>query len=224
MSSASIAGHSAAEIMGFLGDHELQRQRFWSTGGSNLQTGLRTIYPSNLQLSEQGDRQVRGFKRRQSSHGSSESQSSIFDGADEESQSSFSSAPSQTGPELPNRERPTLPFFDSPLVESTHAGRQGPSLPCEFLWYDNCEESFGLTGYDAWVEHMLTQHLDRTLPRKLICWICEENFEARSDLREEKKINYRERICHIAEHFRGVKQFRISVQIISSSTIFTIII
>ncbi|GAW15371.1 hypothetical protein ANO14919_047800 [Xylariales sp. No.14919] len=74
------------------------------------------------------------------------------------------------------------------------------SLPCEFVGYGECEVTFGLEDTDAWIEHVIFDHLHDNLPKKVVCWFCDDYiFEAKRT--SERRQNFEDRMYHIREHF-----------------------
>ncbi|KAI1117521.1 hypothetical protein F5Y14DRAFT_351383 [Nemania sp. NC0429] len=90
----------------------------------------------------------------------------------------------------------SVPDLDRGYRAPTAAG----DLPCEFVGYTRCEESFGLDEFDAWVEHIVSVHLLNLLPKKVICWFCDDEvFDCK---RVDRETNFRQRMWHIHGHFQ----------------------
>ncbi|KAI1115814.1 hypothetical protein F5Y14DRAFT_104806 [Nemania sp. NC0429] len=91
-----------------------------------------------------------------------------------------------TASSLANEERPR--------IGRTHR------LPCEFVGYTGCEETFGLDEFGAWVDHIVSEHLLNLLPKKVICWFCDDEvFDCK---RVDRETNFRQRMWHIRGHFQ----------------------
>ncbi|KAI1505185.1 hypothetical protein F5X99DRAFT_307101 [Biscogniauxia marginata] len=74
-------------------------------------------------------------------------------------------------------------------------------LVCEFIGYDSCEKAFELDKKNAWIEHVVT-HLRGHFPKRCVCWFCDDyEFFADSTRLEDLKLNFKNRMHHIAEHF-----------------------
>ncbi|KAI2642095.1 hypothetical protein GGS21DRAFT_290329 [Xylaria nigripes] len=72
-------------------------------------------------------------------------------------------------------------------------------LPCEFWGYSHCDQNFALTEVQAWIEHIITEHLENQLPRRAICWICDDEvFDAKDG---DRRINFYRRMLHIRDHY-----------------------
>ncbi|KAI1260785.1 hypothetical protein F5Y18DRAFT_246658 [Xylariaceae sp. FL1019] len=79
-------------------------------------------------------------------------------------------------------------------------GRQ--YLPCEFVGYGWCDVTFNLDDTESWIEHIITEHLYDQLPRKAICWFCDEyEFDYKgASARGDRRVNFDNRMHHIREH------------------------
>ncbi|EHK18714.1 uncharacterized protein TRIVIDRAFT_66752 [Trichoderma virens Gv29-8] len=101
-------------------------------------------------------------------------------------------------------ETPRSSIFD-PIESSSSISSvlPGQRLPCEFYWYDDCEQTFDLRDIDGWVDHVATHHLHMMLPNKCCCWFCDEIvFRARPNNPQQHWLCYTERMHHIAGHYR----------------------
>ncbi|KAI0437011.1 hypothetical protein F4803DRAFT_178211 [Xylaria telfairii] len=47
-------------------------------------------------------------------------------------------------------------------------------LPCEFVGYSACERTFAINDVDNWIEHIISEHLQENLPKRVVCWFCNE--------------------------------------------------
>ncbi|KPM45801.1 hypothetical protein AK830_g811 [Neonectria ditissima] len=130
-------------------------------------------------------------------------QDDVFDGTDSGSFYSMSTAPSLNGPQ---RQRQFLPIPAPAHAAAPPASR----LVCEFVGYHSCDETFSVDEEDAWIEHV-AYHLHYIFPAITICWFCNEEYRARSGSNADFRACFRERMYHIADHFRrglGVDQMR----------------
>ncbi|KAI1132143.1 hypothetical protein F5Y10DRAFT_6087 [Nemania abortiva] len=85
----------------------------------------------------------------------------------------------------------TGPHFQAP---------QGDFLPCEFVGYSNCEQRFALNEVDLWIEHIISDHLQGSLPDKVICWFCDD-YIFDSNRVGNRHLNFQQRMWHIRDHF-----------------------
>lgn len=90
-------------------------------------------------------------------------------------------------------------------TELTVPSRPGspPLLTCEFVGYNDCNQEFGLNNVNDWINHMAADHLGNRFPTSSKCWFCTRNFEAASLDLSGLWACYRNRMLHIAEHFRS---------------------
>jgi hypothetical protein len=72
--------------------------------------------------------------------------------------------------------------------------------PFEFV---GCELSFHPTQIDAYISHTITHFFDHRPPPKTICIFCPQIFENPND----RVANWRERMRHIADHYRRLERF-----------------
>lgn len=104
---------------------------------------------------------------------------------------------------------------EHPWHYQKHQLVSGPSpsrLPCEFVGYDHCEETFNIDDKDGWISHIIQCHLGNNFPPRCICWFCDEEYVAQSSSTVDCWESYQLRMDHIAEHFRtsnlGVDEIR----------------
>lgn len=74
-------------------------------------------------------------------------------------------------------------------------------LPCEFIGYSHCDLTFGLDETQAWIDHIIVDHLRRKLPRKVICWFCDDYVYDAKRQKVDERTNFERRMWHIREHF-----------------------
>ncbi|KAJ2986913.1 hypothetical protein NUW58_g4806 [Xylaria curta] len=72
-------------------------------------------------------------------------------------------------------------------------------LPCEFVGYHHCDEYFDPDDVEGWIEHIVTEHLDNHLPKKVICWYC-DNFVFDYKATGDRRYNFECRMWHIRGH------------------------
>ncbi|RDA92604.1 hypothetical protein CP533_0910 [Ophiocordyceps camponoti-saundersi (nom. inval.)] len=172
----------AAEIHDFL-------RKFESEKGSGLSyqsvNYTPSYYQASLLLSEPGpSRSVQA----PSLASSATPRSFVFDSVDGQSVYSVSTIPPRQGSEPLHRQRLPVPDFSSTW------------LPCEFQKLSRCQERFAVEDVDAWIQHIVHDHLGGKLPAYCICWFCDRaEFRAGPDRAE----NYRRRMQHIASHIRN---------------------
>jgi hypothetical protein len=75
-----------------------------------------------------------------------------------------------------------------------------PTLPCEFVGYGYCDETFDLDDVDSWINHIISQHLDNHLPKKAVCWFCDDYSFDFKDVNCNRRHNFDNRMYHIREH------------------------
>ncbi|KAI0426303.1 hypothetical protein F5Y09DRAFT_69038 [Xylaria sp. FL1042] len=73
-------------------------------------------------------------------------------------------------------------------------------LPCEFVGYSQCDMMFEMDEVDDWIDHIITNHLGDNLPRKAVCWFCDD-FPFDSKHTGDRRINFDNRMYHIRDHF-----------------------
>lgn len=135
--------------------------------------------------------------------------SRVFDDSDSPSAYSALTVPSRHGPVAPHRQRPLVPDAQAAWPERAATpwrpalDTASPRLPCEFRVWSSCAARFALDQVEAWIDHAAVQHLDGLYPATSICWFCDEvSFTAPSRRRVDRSLAYRERMHHIAGHFR----------------------
>ncbi|KAI0872468.1 hypothetical protein GGS24DRAFT_436758 [Hypoxylon argillaceum] len=72
-------------------------------------------------------------------------------------------------------------------------------LPCEFIGYNHCEQNFALDDVENWIDHIITDHLQGVLPKKVVCWFCDD-FLFDSKHTAGRRQNFNNRMWHIREH------------------------
>ncbi|KAI1325867.1 hypothetical protein F5Y16DRAFT_400894 [Xylariaceae sp. FL0255] len=74
------------------------------------------------------------------------------------------------------------------------------TLPCEFVGYDACDETFALDDVESWIEHIKVEHLRDNLPNKVLCWYCDDfTFDYRK-AGGDRNVNFHQRMEHIRDH------------------------
>lgn len=105
----------------------------------------------------------------------------------------------------------SISSYGSATTESTaltgfsagHAGTAhapGGMLPCEFYPYHDCSENFALEDVERWIQHIISEHLENSLPKKAACWFCDDIFDYRQT-GGDRDANFRRRMLHICDHF-----------------------
>ncbi|KAI1136599.1 hypothetical protein F5Y05DRAFT_98621 [Hypoxylon sp. FL0543] len=75
------------------------------------------------------------------------------------------------------------------------------ALPCEFVGLGSCDMSFNYDETEAWIEHIITDHLQNRLPNKAVCWFCDTYlFDAKAPEVRDRRLNFHNRMEHIREH------------------------
>ncbi len=113
------------------------------------------------------------------------------DDDDGDTASVASNAPSTTAPSID-----TLPGVVMNLID------YGYEFCCPFEFV-GCESSFHPTKLDAYISHTITHFFDHRPPPKTICIFCPKIFENPEDRVE----NWKERMRHIADHYRRLERF-----------------
>ncbi|TRX97526.1 hypothetical protein FHL15_001804 [Xylaria flabelliformis] len=82
----------------------------------------------------------------------------------------------------------------------THrTGFAAGNLPCEFVGYGGCEQTFALDDVNGWIEHIVTAHLQEKLPKVVICWFCDDyTFDYKKV--GDRRVNFENRMLHIHDH------------------------
>ncbi|KAI0142376.1 hypothetical protein F4776DRAFT_503703 [Hypoxylon sp. NC0597] len=74
-------------------------------------------------------------------------------------------------------------------------------LPCEFVGLGSCDETFNYDETEAWIEHIIVNHLKDKLPSKAVCWFCDEYpFDAKAPQVRDRRLNFHNRMEHIRDH------------------------
>ncbi|KAI0857678.1 hypothetical protein F4860DRAFT_338366 [Xylaria cubensis] len=73
------------------------------------------------------------------------------------------------------------------------------SLPCDFIGYGGCNQTFALDDVDSWIEHIIFTHLKGKLPEIAVCWFCDDYvFDSRKV--DDRRENFKNRMWHIRDH------------------------
>ncbi|KAI1743171.1 hypothetical protein F4680DRAFT_369192 [Xylaria scruposa] len=94
------------------------------------------------------------------------------------------------------------------IRERSRLGFQSPcefdgyGLPCEFARYGSCDQEFALDDADGWIEHIISVHLQGRLPKKVVCWYC-DNWVFDYKNVGDRRINFESRMWHIRDHILG---------------------
>lgn len=72
-------------------------------------------------------------------------------------------------------------------------------LPCEFVGYAPCRETFHLADFDAWIKHA-QEHFKNRFPEACACWYCDKVFHTGGH--GNRIGNFKKRMVHIREHFK----------------------
>ena len=89
-------------------------------------------------------------------------------------------------------------------VGSTASNSDGVRIPCEFVGWHMCNETFSINDFDGWCSHVTDYHLSGKLPREMLCWFCDEKFVAESKGRRHLHTNLQNRLVHIIQqHIRN---------------------
>ncbi|KAJ4189215.1 hypothetical protein NW755_006033 [Fusarium falciforme] len=179
-----VASDLCADVNDFLGEFNAQK-------GMQLTRDAFPVvpashYPPSLMLSDQATAisSPRSFNR--SIRSNSTYMSSCF-----QTNTSISTAPPPHGPPPPHRQRPSLPTASL--------------LVCEFVGFQACDALFDPDDEESWISHIVDHHLNNILPRVSMCWFCNDvpRFKAVSKSHEDREVCFRERMSHIAWHFRN---------------------
>ncbi|KAI1085999.1 hypothetical protein F5B19DRAFT_480743 [Rostrohypoxylon terebratum] len=76
------------------------------------------------------------------------------------------------------------------------------ALPCEFYAIGGCGAFFNYADVDAWIEHIVIDHLQDKLPEKADCWFCTTYSFNVKDPRVpgDRQLNFQNRMHHIHSH------------------------
>ncbi|KAI9155371.1 hypothetical protein HJFPF1_07953 [Paramyrothecium foliicola] len=116
----------------------------------------------------------------------------IFDKKLALSETTASTAPPRRGVQPPQLQRPMVPIPNMAYRVQ---------LPCEFATFSGCEMHFSTNEVDAWIQHIVTAHLQGLLPSYTVCWFCEREFHAQLDTPADRARCYSSRMRHHVEHF-----------------------
>ncbi|KAJ4127216.1 hypothetical protein NW768_008843 [Fusarium equiseti] len=95
-------------------------------------------------------------------------------------------------------------YIEFPPASITYQQTSVPPSPlvCEFVRYTGCNAVFDSNDESGWIEHNVNSHLGDTFPAVCVCWFCDREFKASSKSWTGTEACYRERMHHIAKHFR----------------------
>ncbi|KAI0552737.1 hypothetical protein F4679DRAFT_581245 [Xylaria curta] len=85
------------------------------------------------------------------------------------------------------------------VPDTNLAGFAADNLPCEFVGYGGCDQTFALDDVDRWIEHIVSVHLQDNLPKKVVCWFC-DNWIFDYKNAGDRRANFENRMWHIREH------------------------
>ena len=79
-----------------------------------------------------------------------------------------------------------------------------PTMPCEFSRYTGCTHVFcPFRQWKQWIRHEIEVHLKDKLPATCVCWFCDDfKFDAATQTEDDRRLNFDNRMQHIAGHFR----------------------
>ncbi|KAI0882520.1 uncharacterized protein GGS22DRAFT_45705 [Annulohypoxylon maeteangense] len=81
-------------------------------------------------------------------------------------------------------------------------------LPCEFVGIGSCDVQFHYEDTEAWINHIISDHLQNKLPQKVDCWFCNEySFDSKDSRgpRGDRLANFYNRMEHIRSHIADGK-------------------
>lgn len=81
------------------------------------------------------------------------------------------------------------------------------NLPCEFYAIGGCEAFFEYDDTEAWVEHIIVDHLQDKLPKRIDCWFCTSYAFSTKDpgVNGDLRLNFQRRMEHIRAHVKDGK-------------------
>ena len=129
------------------------------------------------------------FSTERRSRRTSTASPSSIDYSDDRSDASFPSTAPSSAP--PDRQQVAMNVIN-----------YGYEFHCPF-GFVGCDLSFNPTQTDAYISHTVTHFYDHGPPPKTVCIFCPQTFENRND----RVANWRERMRHIADHFRRLERF-----------------
>ncbi|KAI1082511.1 hypothetical protein F5B20DRAFT_531577 [Whalleya microplaca] len=129
--------------------------------------------------------------------------SRIFDISDPEQNLSYLHFIGRPSPPITNCTDSSRHWQSPPPVVSRLMGSSNPSspllLPCEFMWYTSCKETFKIDETAAWIEHIADFHLRDKFPGESMCWFCDDfRFSARKS--GSSRSSFEDRMYHIRDH------------------------
>jgi hypothetical protein len=125
---------------------------------------------------------------------------SPIDYNDDRSDASFPSTTPSTTPSTAPSSAPSSASTDRQQV-AINVINYGYEFHCPF-GFVGCELRFDSTQTDAYISHTFTHFYDHRPPPKTVCIFCPQTFENRND----RVANWRERMCHIADHYRRLER------------------
>ncbi|RYP40192.1 hypothetical protein DL767_001907 [Monosporascus sp. MG133] len=98
----------------------------------------------------------------------------------------------------------TVSEYELALGDQSQNTATGAYLPCDFVGWSACNETFDVDDLHGWVGHVEQYHLGDSFPRKVMCWFCSATFNVgRSASKDERRTNFWNRMQHIQHHIRG---------------------
>ncbi|KAH9908119.1 hypothetical protein F4778DRAFT_463428 [Xylariomycetidae sp. FL2044] len=77
------------------------------------------------------------------------------------------------------------------------AGGGQPVLPCELAGF-GCEATFHHEDTGNWIDHITAGHMYDKLPKKAVCWFCDDEFD--EDRYGDRRTAFEYRLLHVREH------------------------
>ncbi|KAJ3525546.1 hypothetical protein NM208_g11594 [Fusarium decemcellulare] len=179
-----------ADLNGFMSDFNARKGIQPTRDIPTLDAEFPSYYAPELMFSDQGSAVPSARSTNRSTMSRSTYTSSCFDRSRTWASNSVSTAPSHRGP-FPLRHQPATFPTASLLV-------------CEFVGFGGCGAVFSPEDEEGWIAHIANQHLGNIFPRVCVCWFCNEPaFRSVSKSLADREACYRERMHHIASHFRS---------------------
>ncbi|KAI3318242.1 hypothetical protein HD806DRAFT_540324 [Xylariaceae sp. AK1471] len=72
-------------------------------------------------------------------------------------------------------------------------------LPCEFYGFGPCDRLFASDDVEAWIQHIVSDHLEDKLPNRCLCWFCDD-YDFKTQDGGDRMTNFENRMWHIREH------------------------
>ncbi|QPC71730.1 hypothetical protein HYE68_002482 [Fusarium pseudograminearum] len=169
------------DINGFISEHNARRG---ARPSQHPFTPIPRYYAATLMFSDEGANSPPTQSISMSNASSSTYMSSCFDMPTPQTSSTHTAPPPPA----------SIPYQQYSVPSSP--------LVCEFERYTGCNAMFDPNDEAGWIEHIVTFHIGNAFPSVCVCWFCDRKFSASAYSPPSPEACYRQRMHHIAKHFR----------------------